>query len=73
MSVEHLHFNKIIQACVTTHLFQHVSWDIPKLRIAAAQQRCTKLSEAYTASFYCPLVKRNIFFKKEHKNKVLLT
>lgn len=57
---------KHIQACITTHLFQHVGWDIPKLWITAAQQRGTELGEANTASLYCPLVERNGFFRKEH-------
>lgn len=35
-SIQHLYFYKAIQAHVTTHLFQHVSRDIPKLWITAA-------------------------------------
>lgn len=42
-----------------------MGWDIPKLWIIAAQQRGTELGEAYAASLYCPLVKRNMIFKKD--------
>lgn len=73
LTVQHLYFYKEIQAHVTTHLFQHVSWDIPKLWITAAQQRCTELGEARTASLYCPLVKRSTFFQKGTRLEVPLT
>lgn len=58
-----------MQASVTTHLFQHVSRDLLKLWITSAQQRCTELGEAYTASLYCPLVKGNVFFKKRNMRR----